>query len=77
MIDIRPHIASTHIRNDYASLDAYIDKSVRYRKSLYIRTLLICIIPMTKLSFLIYFVTSLIHNSIYSTILFLLLIDLI
>jgi hypothetical protein len=24
--DVHPHTASTHIRNDYASLDAYIDK---------------------------------------------------
>jgi hypothetical protein len=26
MIDFHPHTASTHIRNDYASIDAYIDK---------------------------------------------------
>jgi hypothetical protein len=26
MIDFHPHTASTHIRNDYTSLDAYIDK---------------------------------------------------
>jgi hypothetical protein len=38
MIDFHPHTASTHIRNDYASLDAYIDKSVRYRNSLYKKT---------------------------------------
>jgi hypothetical protein len=43
----------------------------------YIRRLLICILPIKTPSFVIYFVTSLIHNSIYSAILFLLLIDLI
>jgi hypothetical protein len=26
MIDLHPHTASTHIRNDYASLDTYVDK---------------------------------------------------
>jgi hypothetical protein len=26
MIDFRPHTASTHIRNVYASIDIYIDK---------------------------------------------------
>jgi hypothetical protein len=37
MIDFHPHTASTHIRNDYASIDAYIDNKCD-TKNLYKKT---------------------------------------
>jgi hypothetical protein len=58
MIDFHLHTASTHIRNDYASIDAYIDKQVRYKKNLYKKT---TEIPTKKPSFIMYFVTNLIQ----------------
>jgi hypothetical protein len=39
MIDFHPHTASTHIRNDYASIDAYIDISaIKKKKNRYKKT---------------------------------------